>query len=163
MWPHFVTGECKKSSIFWMLLFLLSQAYFLLFLEPWNRRKVSQRNLYCVLEIRILKNLFPNCMRVILKEHDTVNSTANLLAWLKTFDQSEHDTRSWTAASKARLQAPPPFLSPQDNAGYQSPLTEAWMWFTLPAPGQKRLNFSIWRRTVLWVAYQCTYAQDFVA
>ena len=88
MWPHFVTGECKKSSIFWMLLFRLSHAYFLLFLEPWDKRKVSQRNLYCVLEIRVLKNLFPNCMSVILKEHDTVNSTANLSTWWHLTNQS---------------------------------------------------------------------------
>ena len=61
-----------------MLLFFLSQAYFSLFLEPGDKQKVSQRNLYSMLEIRVLKNLFPNCMSVILKEHDTVNSTANL-------------------------------------------------------------------------------------
>ena len=88
MWPHFVTGECKKSSIFWMLLFRLLHAYFLLFLEPWDKRKVSQRNLYCVLEISVLKNLFPNCMSVILKEHDTVNSTANLSTWRHLTNQS---------------------------------------------------------------------------
>ena len=96
-----------------MLLFLLSQAYFLLFLEPWDKRKVSQRNLYCMLEIRVLKNLSPNCMRVILKEHDTVNSTANLSINMKTFDQSENDTEIWyhgTAASKtvSRLRLPFP-------------------------------------------------------
>ena len=88
MWAYFVKGECKKSSIFWMLLFLLSQAYFLLFLEPWDKRKVSQKNLYCMLEIRVLKNLSPNCMRVILKEHDTVNSTANLSTWRHLTNQS---------------------------------------------------------------------------
>ena len=32
-----------------------SQAYFLLFLEPRDKRKVSQRNLYCLLEIRVFK------------------------------------------------------------------------------------------------------------
>ena len=39
---------------------------------------------------------------------------------MKTFDQSEHDTRIWyhgSAASKACLQAPPPFPLPQTTAG----------------------------------------------
>jgi len=37
----------------------------------------------------------------------------------KKFNQSEHDTRNWyhgTTASKARIQAPPPFPPPQDTA-----------------------------------------------
>ena len=37
---------------------------------------------------------------------------------MKAFDQSEHDTRIWyhgTAASKACLQAPPPFPHPQST------------------------------------------------
>ena len=149
-------GEYKKSSSHTLnatsSFCNRSQAYF--FCSSWSRG-ISEKPRKEIARNPCWKNLFPNCRSVILRERDTVNSTANLSAWMKTFDQSEHDTRSWTAASKARLQAPPPFPSPQDNAGYQSPLTEAWMWFTLPAPGQKRLNFSIWRRTVLWVAYQC--------
>ena len=42
---------------------------------------------------------------------------------MKTFDQSEHDTRIWyhgTAASKARLQALPPFAPAQATAGLAS-------------------------------------------
>ena len=35
-----------------------SQGYFLLFLELRDKRKVSQRNLYGLLEIRVLRNLF---------------------------------------------------------------------------------------------------------
>ena len=42
--------------------------------------KSLKRNLYCLLEIRVLDNLFPNCRSVILNERET-------------FDQSEHDTR----------------------------------------------------------------------
>ena len=44
-------------------------------------REVPERNLCCLLKIRVLKNLFPNCRSVILKEHDTVNSTTNLSTW----------------------------------------------------------------------------------
>ena len=89
MWPYFVAGDYnKKSSIFWMPLFLLSQAYFLIFLAPRDKRKASQRNLYCILEIHVLKNLPPNCMSVILKEHDAVNITANLSTWRHLTNQS---------------------------------------------------------------------------
>ena len=106
----------RKDRYFEYLFFFLQQItgiYFLLFLEPRDKWKVSQRNLYCLLEIRVLKNLFLNCRSVILKERDTVNSNTNLSTWR---DQSEHDTRIWyhgTAASKAFLQAPPPFPPPQ--------------------------------------------------
>ena len=74
-----------------------SQIHFFLFLES--------RNLYC----------FPNSRSVTLKEGDTVN--------MKTFDQSEHDTRIWyhgTAASKTCLQAPSSLLHPQAAAGLAS-------------------------------------------
>ena len=71
-----------------MPLFLLSQAYFLIFLAPRDKRKASQRNLYCMLEIHVLKNLPPNCMSVVLKEHDTVNSTANPSTWRRLTNQS---------------------------------------------------------------------------
>ena len=60
------------------------------------------------LEIRFLKNIFPNSKSVTLKECDTVN--------MKTFDQSEHGTRFWyqgTATTKACLQALPPFPLPR--------------------------------------------------
>ena len=55
-----------------------SQEYFWLFLKPRGMRKVPERNLYCLLEIRVLKNLFPTCRSVTLKQLDTINSTANL-------------------------------------------------------------------------------------
>ena len=98
-----------------MLLFSFcnkSREYFLFFLKPRGMRKVPERNLYCLHEIRVLKNLFPSCRSVILKwarycqqHRESVN--------MKTFHQSEHDTRIWyhgTVASKACLQALP--LSP---------------------------------------------------
>ena len=69
-----------------------SQGYFLLFLELRDKRKVSQRNLYGLLEIRVLRNLFPKCKSMIraqfcLQHRESVN--------MKTFDQSEHDIRFW--------------------------------------------------------------------
>ena len=81
MRPQFITGEYKKTRYFACFrVFDLQQitGIFLLFLEPRDKRKVLQRNLYCLLEIRVLKNLFPNGRSVILKERDTVNSTANM-------------------------------------------------------------------------------------
>ena len=74
-----------------MLLFLFATDHryvFLLFLEPRDRRKVSQRNLYCLLEIRVLKNLCLNCRSMILKECDSVNSTTNLSTWRHWINQS---------------------------------------------------------------------------
>ena len=50
-------------------------------------------------------------VRYCHQHHESVN--------MKTLDQSEHDTRIWyhgTTASKACLQAPPPFPPPQDTA-----------------------------------------------
>lgn len=38
--------------------------------------------------MRVLKNLFPNCRSVILKEWDTVNSTSNLSTWRHLTNQS---------------------------------------------------------------------------
>ena len=77
----------QKSSTFWMLSSSFpnrSGIYiFFLFLEPRDEGKVWQRNLYC----------FPNSRSVTLKERDTVNSTENLS--MKTFGQSEHDTKIW--------------------------------------------------------------------
>ena len=69
-----------------------SQGYFLLFLELRDKRKVSQRNLYGSLEIRVLRKLFPKCKNMIrarfcLLHRESVN--------MKTFDQSEHDIRFW--------------------------------------------------------------------
>ena len=66
-----------------------SQAHFLLFLEPKDKRKVSQRNLYCCSDRNsCFKNLFPHSRSVKLKERDTVNSTANLSTWRHLTNQS---------------------------------------------------------------------------
>ena len=95
-----------------------SQEYFLLFLEPRDKRKVLERSLYCLLEIRVLKNFFPSCRSVILK-------------WARYCQQHrEHDTRIWyhgTVASKACLQALP--LSPLP--GYRSAI---WLRFLRSPP-----------------------------
>ena len=96
MWLQFITGEYKKSSILLNACFSFcnrSQAYFLLFLEPRDKRKVSaevsQRHLYCLLQIYpCFKNVFPNCRSVTLKERDTVNGTANLSTWRHLTSQS---------------------------------------------------------------------------
>ena len=109
-----------------MLLFSFcnkSREYFLLFLKPRGMRKVPERNLYCLHEIRVLKNLFPSCRSVILKwarycqqHRESVN--------MKTFHQSEHDTRIWyyeTVASKACLQALPLSPLPRLPLGYLTP------------------------------------------
>ena len=64
---------------------------------------------------------FPNSRSVTLKERDTVNSTTNLS--IRRHLANEHDTQIWyhgTAASKACLQAPPPFPHPQATAGLPS-------------------------------------------
>ena len=85
-----------------------SQTYCLLLLEPRDKRKVSQRNLYCLLEILVLKLSRDIKRAQYCQQHrESVN--------MNTFGQSEHDTRIWyhgTATSKACLQhfqVPPPF------------------------------------------------------
>ena len=91
MWLQFITGEYKKSSILLNACFSFcnrSQAYFLLFLESRDKPKVLQTNLYCLLEVCVLTNLFPNCRSVILKECDTVKSTSNLSTWRLLTNQS---------------------------------------------------------------------------
>ena len=74
---HFSFSFCKQS-----------QAYFVLFLELRDKRKVSQRNLYWSLEIRVLRNLYPNSRIVTLRKHDTVNSTVNLSTWRHLTNQA---------------------------------------------------------------------------
>ena len=51
-------------------------------------KKVLRRNLYRLLKIRVLQNLFPNCRPVYDTESDTVNSSANLSAWRCLANQS---------------------------------------------------------------------------
>ena len=57
----FIRGEYKKSCTNRHASFSScnrSQEYFLPFLKPRDKPKVSQRNLCCLLEIHVLKNLF---------------------------------------------------------------------------------------------------------
>ena len=53
-----------------------SQVYVLLVLEPREKRKVSQRNSFRLLKIRVLK-----IFSLIVEERNTVNTTSNLSTW----------------------------------------------------------------------------------
>ena len=103
-----------------MPLFLLSQAYFLIFLAPRDKRKASQRNLYCIHSRNpCFKKSSPELYerdieraRCCQHHRESVN--------MKTFDQSEHDAGIWyhgTAASKAVSRLRLPFPLPRIPLG----------------------------------------------
>ena len=148
MWPLFITGEYQKSLTFWMLRFSSSnrsQIYFFLFLELRDEQKVSQRNLYC----------FPNSRRLTLKEHNTVNSTTNLLTWRHLTNQLElawfHNLVLWNGSIKACLQAMPPFPHSQPTTRLASLMTffpfDSFFFFFPPLwsliPGYQTQNWEI--------------------
>ena len=75
----------KKSSIFWMLPFLFATDHRHIFCSSWGGG-ISEKSLKEIIIILLARNpcfktLFPNCRSVILKECNTVNSTANLSTW----------------------------------------------------------------------------------
>ena len=120
----------KKSSIFWWLLFFATN-HRQIFCSSWS----WGRNLYCLLEIRVLINLFPNYrpeydierVRYCQQDYKSVS--------IKTFDQPEHDSRIWyhgMVPSNECLQASPPFPPPHATASYLTrflaffPYCRAW-------------------------------------
>ena len=90
--------------------------------SPWSLgRSEKSRKEMCIVSRKsaFLKIFFPNCRSVILKERDTVNSTANLSTGrhltnhLTNQSIPESGIMHGTAASLACLQAPPPFPPPK--------------------------------------------------
>ena len=74
------------------LVFLFTTDHRHIFCSSWSRRiSEKSRKEICIaapIEIRVLKNLFPDSRSVKLKERDTVKSTANLSTWRHLTNQS---------------------------------------------------------------------------
>lgn len=94
-----------------------------IFCSSWTwgiSKKVLRRNLYRLLKIRVLQNLFPNCRPVHDTESDTVNSSANLSAWRCLANQSMiPDLVSWNGAIKSMspgFATLPPSPAPYSNS-----------------------------------------------
>ena len=121
--------------IFWTLPFLFATGHRHIFCSSWSPGISLTKKFALLARTSCLKNLFLNCRSIILKERNNVNCTRES-ADMKTFDQSEHDTRIWyhgTAASKACLQAPMIYPQPSPRLTLLTYIFPIRPWF-LPFP-----------------------------
>ena len=165
-------GEYKKSSSHTLnatsSFCNRSQAYFfLLFLEPRDKRKASQRNLYCLLEIRVEKIFF----RIVgaWSWESAILSTAPRICqheWRHLTNQSmipDHEQRHQRHVSRLRH----PFRLPRTTPA----INRRWQRLECDSHCQHQdkrgwiLVFEGERYCELYISVypQSTYAQDFVA